>query len=137
MTTPPAFKNEAAFRRWVTKRARAQGWLAAHLSNMQVVRRPEGAIAVPDKDAAGFPDLVLVHHVHGLVCAELKMPGRKPDPEQIVWLRALRHAGVRIFVWYPRDLDEIEGVLDGIWPQSLFEEALRDAADLLREEAAS
>jgi hypothetical protein len=129
----PAFKNEAAFRRWVTKEARARGWLAAHLSNMQVVRRPDGPIAVPDKDAAGFPDLVLVHPEHGLVCAELKQPGRKPELEQIRWLRALRSAGVRVFVWWPRDVDEIIGVLEGILPTSLFEEALADAADSLRD----
>lgn len=133
MTAPAAFKNEAAFRRWVTKLARDRGWLAAHLSNMQVVRRPDGPIAVPDKDAAGFPDLVLIHPEHGLIFAELKMPGRKPDEAQIVWLRALRSAGCRVFVWWPRDVEEIDGVLDGILPPSLFEEAMREAADSLRE----
>lgn len=114
------FKNERDFTSWALKEARARGWLAGHLSNMRVVRRPPAAPgqaplirAIPDRDAAGFPDLVLVHPEHGLVFAELKMPGRRPDPEQIEWLRALRSAYARVFVWDTADQDEIVEVLDG------------------------
>jgi hypothetical protein len=109
------FQNERAFTRWALKQARKRGWLAGHLSNMQVVRTRDGQTrAVPDHDARGFPDLVLVHPKHGLIVAELKMPGRKPDDDQLQWLWALREAGVRVHVWDTSDQDEMLCVLDGM-----------------------
>ena len=106
------FKDEKEFTRWALKQARANGWLAGHLSNHRVVRRPDGQVfAVPDKDADGFPDLILLHPEHGLVVAELKMPGRKPDLAQLLWLRGFRAAGVPVFVWEPADQDEIVELL--------------------------
>jgi len=109
------FANEREFTRWALKQARERGWVAGHLSNMMIVRRRDGqTFAVPDKDADGFPDLVLVHPQHGLVFAELKMPGRKPDVAQLRWLVALREAGCRVYVWSTNDQDEIVMVLDGL-----------------------
>lgn len=118
-----AFANEREFTRWVLKQARTRDWLAGHLSNMTVVRRRDGqTLAVPDRNADGFPDAVLVHEQHGLVCAELKMPKRKPDAAQLRWLLMLGAAGVRTFVWYPSDVDEIIDVLDGrVSTRRLFE----------------
>lgn len=108
------FANEREFTRWVLKQARARGWLAGHLSNMTVVRRRDGqTLAVPDRNADGFPDLVLVHPAYGLVFAELKMPGRKPDEAQLRWLIGLRRTGVAVHVWWPRDVDEIVDLLEG------------------------
>lgn len=108
------FANEREFTRWALKEARKRGWLAGHLSNMTVVRRRDGqTMAVPDKNADGFPDLVLVHDEHGLVFAELKMPGRKPDEAQLRWLIALRLRGEDVYVWTPDDVDEIVDVLEG------------------------
>lgn len=111
------FKNERVFTNWVLGQARKRGWKGAHLETMQVVRRPGGeTFAVPNKHATGFPDVVLVHQEHGLVFCELKMPGRKPDEAQIAWLLALRAIGVRVYVWWPRDVVEIIDVLDGRGP---------------------
>lgn len=117
------FDNERAFTAWALKQARARGWLGGHLSNMRVVRRQVGVFAIPDKDAAGFPDLVLVHPLHGLAWIELKMPNGRLKPEQIVWLRALRAAGQRVFVFYPHEQDDLLAVLDGLPTQSLFEDS--------------
>lgn len=108
------FKNEKAFTRWVLKQARLRGWLAAHPSNMSVIRRSTGeTFAIPDKDADGLPDVIMVHPQHGLVFAELKMPGKKPDAEQLEWLRRLRSAGAQVFVWDTGHQTEIIDVLDG------------------------
>lgn len=108
------FENERDFTRWVLGEARSRGWLAAHLSNHRVVRRPDGELrAVADRDATGFPDFVGLHPDHGELIAELKMPGNKPDEKQLAWLVAYRAAGRAVFVWYPRDHDEVLEVLEG------------------------
>jgi hypothetical protein len=113
------FKDERDFTRWVLHEARSRYWLAAHLGNVQIVRGKGGIpVAIPDKDAAGFPDLVLVHHDHGVIWAELKMPTKAGKPgrlrqEQIIWLATLREAHERVYVWGPDDQREIEEVLDG------------------------
>jgi len=116
------FENERAYTAWALKQARSRGWLGGHLSNMRVVRRKVGVFAVPDKDAAGFPDLVLVHPTYGVLWIELKMPGRKLDVEQVRWLKALRAAGERVFVFYPLQQDELVALLDGEQPQTLFDQ---------------
>jgi hypothetical protein len=121
------FENEKALTRWVLKEARKRDWVAAHLSTHQVVRKrmADGSfqpVAVPDRNADGFPDLVLVHAKHGLVFAELKMPGRKPDAAQIVWLYALRETGTRVYVWSTSDQDAIIATLDGFPIATLLDE---------------
>lgn len=114
-----AFDNEKAFTRWLLAEARKRGWKAAHLETYQVVRSRLGPIAVPSREAAGFPDCVLAHPVHGFRTAELKMPHagrRKPrqlSEEQVAWIVALRAAGVPVDVWYPHDEVEIVDVLEG------------------------
>jgi hypothetical protein len=110
------FASEKFFTNWALKEARKRGWTAWHLDNMKVVRKPDGNVAIPNRDADGFPDLVLAHPEHGFVMGELKMPGRKPDEKQIVSLLALRAADVRVYIWWPRDIDEIIDVLDGRGP---------------------
>lgn len=124
------FANEREFTRWALKAARERDWLAAHLSNMTVVRRRDGqTMAVPDKNADGFPDLVLVHDEHGLILAELKMQRRKPDDAQRRWLIALERAGVRVYVWWPDDVDEIVDVLEGRPPsRRLFDNTITEVS---------
>jgi len=108
----PEFKNERFFTNWVLGQARRRGWKCAHLETMRVVRTPNGPRAVPNVDATGFPDVVLVHETHGLIFAELKMKYRKPDDAQLAWHDALRAAGVPIYVFYPDDVDAIVWLLD-------------------------
>lgn len=114
------FDNERDFTRWVISRARERGWLVAHFGNsVRVVRtRNGGHKTIPDKDAAGFPDLVLAHPEWGLIFAELKMPGpnERPRENQLRWLRTLRLAGgCRVYLWTQLDTDEIESVLAGVF----------------------
>lgn len=124
------FLDERDFTRWVIKEAEARFWQAKHPGNAQIVRGKGGkAVAHPDKSAAGLPDLILVHHDHGVVWAELKMPdtrGRLGElrAEQVVFLCTLREAGERVYVWGPQHQHEIEEVLDGDLSSSrLFDEA--------------
>jgi hypothetical protein len=108
------FDSERQFTTWVLKEARDRGWLAAHFgSSQRIVRTKHGPMAVPDRDAAGFPDLVLVRE--RVVYAELKMHDRrsKPKPAQQAWLETLDAAGQIVYVWRPNDTAEILDVLDG------------------------
>jgi hypothetical protein len=113
------FDDERDFTRWVLREARSRGWMAAHLGNVQIVRGKGGIpVAIPDKDAAGFPDVVMVHPQHGVVWTELKMPDRsgrlaKPSDAQLRWLFALRECGEHVYIWGPSDQFEIVEIQDG------------------------
>lgn len=63
--------------------------------------------------AAGYPDETLVRD--RLIFAELKRVGAYPTNEQKEWLTALAKAGVEVYLWTERDLDEIAVVLSGRW----------------------
>jgi hypothetical protein len=122
------FRSETAFHRWILAEARDRGWRGAHLEAVQLVRKPQGTIAVPSRDAAGFPDLVLVHREHGLLFAECKMhrANGRPQPlrpEQVVWITELR-VWNRVYVWTPADQDEILAALAGdfVSPARLFDQ---------------
>ncbi len=71
----------------------------------------------------GFPDVVLVHPIRGIVIfAELKKKGGYPSTEQRLWLAALRMVEKRapdvigVYLWDPRAWPEIVEVLGGIDP---------------------
>lgn len=69
--------------------ARAGGWEVHHTSDSRrEVRRRDGtALLVGDAQAAGYPDLTLVHRDHGVIVAELKKQKRwKWKPGQRDWL---------------------------------------------------
>ena len=58
---------------------------------------------------AGFPDEVFVRE--RLVVAELKTEHGKLSDSQKEWITALERAGVEVYVWRPRDLDQIAEIL--------------------------
>lgn len=66
---------------------------------------------------AGFFDIVAARR--GIVVfAELKMPGKTLEPEQVKWSIELNpslelHGCVLVFVWYPADWDFIVEVATG------------------------
>jgi hypothetical protein len=106
--------SERKFTTWVLQEARKRGWLAAHFgSSQRIVRTKSGPMAVPDKDAAGFPDLVLVRA--RVIYAELKMHDhrRKLEPKQVEWIDRLLAAKQEVYVWRPLDEVAILAVLDG------------------------
>ena len=67
--------------------------------------------------AEGWPDLTLVRPKDGrLIYAELKGDGGKVSPEQERVLELLRAAAafnplMEVYVWWPKDLDEIAKIL--------------------------
>lgn len=64
-----------------------------------------------DHSPAGFPDICAVRGPR-LIFAELKTMKGRVTPEQRAWLDDLEKVpGVEVFVWKPRDLDEIEAIL--------------------------
>ncbi len=104
------FRTEREFTRWFIECALFHDWKVAHFGNtIKFVRRGDQAVAIPDKDAAGFPDMVCVRE--RLLCAELKLAPNKPTATQVDWIESLRDAGVEMHVWNDRQLEEIEQTL--------------------------
>lgn len=61
---------------------------------------------------AGFPDLVIVGDGdRGVVFAELKSDTGVLEPEQQWWLDRLTLAGLRAYVWRPKDWPEVELII--------------------------
>lgn len=104
--------KEAELQKLVLRQARIDGWSAAHFgSSVKWIRRGDAYKVIPDKDAVGFPDLVLVRYGQ-LIFAELKSERGRIRDEQALWLADLREvekktAGrwccVQVFVWRPED----------------------------------
>ncbi len=76
------------------------------------------------KSHTGFPDLVLLRPPR-LIFAELKGDsdyGKKgPTEDQRRWINALKLVpGVEVYVWYPRDINDIVTILNSrgspSWP---------------------
>lgn len=104
---------EEQFLRQVTNLASNCGWVWRHFSNSQrygpMDPRTGQRRMVGDPDAAGWPDLVLIHPRSGLsLFRELKLDARipsdhKPTDLQIEWLGNLTSAGLDARIWRPAD----------------------------------
>jgi VRR-NUC domain len=91
--------NEREFTRAVIGLAQQLGWKTAHFSNtIRVVRRKSGYATIPDSQAAGFPDLVLVKDDR-IIFAELKAKRGSVTEAQYEWLRTLEKAGAETHIW--------------------------------------
>lgn len=101
-------QSEAGFQAVVMDIARFNRWRVFHVHDSR--RQVAPGRFVGDKDAAGFPDLVLVRPGELLV-RELKTDTGTVAPEQQAWLDALAQAGVDVGVWRPRDWPTIEATL--------------------------
>lgn len=106
--------SEAAFQASVIELAEMLRWRVHHHHDS---RRQAGGKLVGDKQAAGFPDLVLARRGR-LIFAELKAEKGLVKPEQEAWLDELRatreqvgYANVDVFVWRPCDFEEIRLIL--------------------------
>ncbi len=106
--------SERQFQATVIEYARLQGFRAAHFHDSR--RQVAPGVLVGDKDAAGFPDLVLCRG-ETVVFAELKSAKGKLTPEQTAWLDALvvvaeaAPENVKIRVWSPASWADIEWTL--------------------------
>lgn len=78
--------------------ARLYGWRVAHFHDSR--RQVKPGVFVGDKDAAGFPDLVLVRPPR-IVIVELKREMGKVSDQQAEWLEDLAACGVEVHVVRP------------------------------------
>lgn len=102
-----ASMSEAELQTNVEQMMGALGWLSYHTHDSR-------------RSNAGFPDLVAVKRGR-LLFAELKRQSKNPEPEQVIWLEALRATQIEdfegalpeVYVWKPSDWlsGEIERVL--------------------------
>lgn len=108
--------TESDFQRSVLDLARVFGWRSAHFRSV-CVQRSDGSTrwqTPVQGDGAGLPDLVLVRE--RVVWVELKSDRGLISNEQKVWLEALRRAGQEVYVWRPKDWNEIVKCLEYAGP---------------------
>lgn len=96
--SPREFKNEEAFLQGVKTAAKERGWTKFYHTRKSQRSDP------------GWPDVVLARPGR-VIFAELKMPKNYPTVEQKEWLEALS-AGKEVYLWYPRQWQEIMEVLE-------------------------
>ena len=82
--------SEKEFQDAVVEFARWTGWLVFHDNDSR-------------RNVAGFPDLVLVHPVRGVLFCELKTDTGRVTAAQQRWLDTLTAAGAEAYVWRPDD----------------------------------
>ena len=82
--------------------ARLYGWRVAHFHDSR--RQVKPGVFVGDKDAVGFPDLVLVRPPR-LMVVELKRELGKLTDEQQAWIGDLQACGVEVHVVRPSSED--------------------------------
>jgi hypothetical protein len=69
-----------------------------------------GRKSIVPRNAAGFPDLLLVRRPRVLF-VELKRDGEQPTADQQLWLDELTACGQEVYVWTPSDWTAIERAL--------------------------
>ena len=99
--------SETEFTNLVLELAAFKGWMTLHI---RPGRTADSWRTPVQGDGVGFPDIFAVRPPR-LVAAELKVGYNKVTPAQQAWLATLAAAGVETFVWYPKDWDEIKGIL--------------------------
>lgn len=104
-------QTESQFMAGVLEYAGLRGWTWFHDAATNTARRCSacGAVRRTPRNAAGWPDLVLLRE--RTVYAELKADDGVLSAEQEAWLERLRRAGNEVYVWRPSDRDEWLGVL--------------------------
>ena len=110
--------TEAEFQAQVKDLAELCGWRYTHFNtSMRMVRPTDGpARMVGDKDASGFPDLVLVRPPR-IIFAELKTETGKLQQAQADYLTLLQAVAreapgfMEVAIWRPSDWDTIMEVL--------------------------
>lgn len=100
---------EKDFLRQVINYAKLRGWKIAHFgASVRIVGKERTFVG--DKDASGFPDLVLVRG-DSIMFVELKAEKGRISQNQVDWLAALDGAGADTWLWRPSDWDIIESIL--------------------------
>lgn len=101
-----ALEKEKHFQAQVIAAAEFNGWLVYHAHDS---RRDVGhGVMVGDTQAAGFPDLVMVHPQRcRILFVELKRDGKGLEPKQWGWHNAITLAGGNCRIWQPGDWPEV------------------------------
>ena len=99
--------SEKEFQTQVIDLARICGWIVAHFhdSRKQVTRANGQKFFIGDKDAKGFPDLVIARPPT-VMFWEMKKELGKTTPEQDEWLTVLRTCNLEARVVRPSDWDD-------------------------------
>lgn len=114
-----ALLRETPFQRQVIDTARLLGWLVFHVHDSRTVDQARGRRGATQRirtlpflvGSRGFPDLVLVRPPR-VIFAELKAEDGAVSEHQRVWIDWLmRCPGVEVYLWRPRDRDDIERIL--------------------------
>lgn len=105
----PRQTPENDFMRQVIDLAKMRGWKVAHFgASVRVVGKARTFVG--DKDAAGFPDLILARGER-LIFAELKAGKGRTSEAQVGWLKALDEANAEVYLWYPKDMEWVNSTL--------------------------
>lgn len=108
--TPPDPRiSETAWTGVVIGLAQSMGWLANH---QRPARTKDGWRTTIQGDD-GFPDVVMVHGVHGTVFVELKDWRGKLQPNQERWRDKILASGGRWYLLRPSDFDKLVAILSG------------------------
>ena len=94
-----AAMSEAELQTNILDMCRVYGLLVHHC---RPARTKDGRWSTPIQGNPGFPDLV-ISGPGGVLFRELKAAGRKPTPDQLLWLDTLQTAGVDASVWFTAD----------------------------------
>lgn len=111
---PSSKLSEKVFTKSILNLARMLGWRTAHFHDSR--RQVKPGVFVGDRDAAGFPDLVLVRPPR-IIFAELKTDTGKATQKQKEWLLALddcacaSHGLTAVYLWRPAMIVDIERIL--------------------------
>ena len=98
MRTAPPQLSERAFQAQVIAAAEAMGYMCYHTHDSR-------------RSQPGFPDLIMVRG-YRMVALELKVGRRRPTPEQLGWLAALREVWQVDALWAkPDDWDSLMELL--------------------------
>lgn len=100
-------QSERQWQEQVMELAALFGWQAWHFHDSRREVRP--GVYVGDKDARGWPDLVLVRE--RVVFVELKAEKGRVTKAQAACLLALGRAGVEVYVWRPSDIGKVKDIL--------------------------
>jgi len=102
---------EDDFQKTVIGYAQMKGWKVAAFR--KALTKDGNWITPVQGDGKGWPDLFFASpKLNRFFWAELKSEKGILSPEQIAWIALLRFCGAEVYVWKPKDWDQIEKVLE-------------------------
>lgn len=104
--------KEVEFSKQVEDTFKLFGWRFSHFRGVRIQRK-DGSIYYQTPiqgDGVGFPDYVAVKG-NRLLFAEIKGDNGRLSPDQKIWLETLGGTSAEVYVWKPKDFDELMGIL--------------------------